>query len=458
MRMWVVAAVLAAGAGAAAAAEPQVSMTIYNSNLALVEEVRTLDIPAGRQRLEFKDVSAAIRPETVTLSAPGVTIVEQNFDYDLLTPDKLMEKAVGQQVRIVRTNPGTGQQTTETATVLAVNEGVVLKIGDRIEVLRDDGVPTRVIFDKVPENLRAHPTLSVTVDSARAGPRAGRLSYLTTGLSWKADYVALFDEKAGKLDLQGWITLSNSSGTGFKDADVRLVAGDVNLTNSNGGYRPTPPIRRSATVSGGSGGQSERAFGDYYIYPINERTTVAQNQTKQVGFVEAKGVAARKIYKYQAGSFGSTDSPVHVPVVVEFANAGDQGLGSELPAGIVRVYVRDVAGDPKFIGEDSIAHTPQGSQLNLETGEAFDVTVQSTILSSERIGKDRTRYEMKYVVRNARSGPVTVQLEQYGLWYNSKVLEESQASRRIDAGTLAWDVEVPASGETELTFKVETRW
>ncbi|OYX92951.1 MAG: DUF4139 domain-containing protein, partial [Caulobacter sp. 35-67-4] len=192
--------VLAAGSAHAQTA-PDLSVTIYNSDLALVEDARDLNLKAGRQRLEFKDVSAAIRPETVSLSAAGVTIIEQNFDYDLLTPDKLMEKAVGQQVRIVRTNPGDGKETTEVATVLAANEGVVLRIGDRVEVLRDDGVPTRVIFDKVPETLRARPTLSVTVDADKAGPRASKLSYLTSGLGWKADYVALFDEKKGALDL-----------------------------------------------------------------------------------------------------------------------------------------------------------------------------------------------------------------------------------------------------------------
>src|SRR6185295_4340441 len=156
--------------------------------------VRTLDIPAGRSRQEFQDVSGRIRPETVSLSAAGVGIDEQHFDYDLLTPAKLMEKAVGKQVQIVRINPGNGAQTTETATVLSVNAGVVLKIGDRIEVLREDDIPTRVIFDGIPDNLRARPTLSVTVDSGKAGARPATLSYLTNGLSWKADYVAMFEE------------------------------------------------------------------------------------------------------------------------------------------------------------------------------------------------------------------------------------------------------------------------
>src|SRR5580698_9766499 len=211
--------------GAARADGPGLEVTIYNADLALVRDARQLDMTQGRQKLEFKDVSSAIRPETVTLSADGVDIVEQNFDFDLLTPSKLMEKAVGQQVTIVRTNPGSGAQVTETATVLAANEGVVLKIGDRIEVLRDDGIPTRVIFDKVPDNLRAEPTLSVGVDSDHAGSRVASLSYLTTGLAWKADYVALFDETAAKLDLQGWITLQNQSGASFKDADTQRVAG-----------------------------------------------------------------------------------------------------------------------------------------------------------------------------------------------------------------------------------------
>jgi hypothetical protein len=452
------AGVVLMSASAAAAAEPQLSMTIYNSNLALVQDTRTIDIPAGRQRIEFKDVSAEIKPETVALTIPGATIIEQNFDYDLLSPDKLMEKAVGQQVKIVRTNPGTGAQTTETATVLAVNDGVVLKIGDRIEVLRDDGIPTRVIFDKVPDNLRARPTLSVTVNSATAGLRQVRLSYLTSGLKWKADYVTVFDEKAGKLDLQGWITLTNTAGTTFTDADTRLVAGDVHTSDDDD--QPDPVRYRPATdtaASGGSGGQSDRAFGDYYVYPLPQRTTVAQNQTKQVGFVEAKQISARKVYRYHSDDFESA-SPQHADVVIDFTTGREAGLGRELPAGTVRVYARDAAGDPKFIGEDVIKHTPQGAELRLKTGEAFDVTVQPTLVANERISDHRIRYTMRYAVANARGEPVTVQVEQDGLWRNGKVIKESLPSRKVDAGTLSWDVPVPASGAAELNVVVETSY
>lgn len=447
------AAAVSAGAQAAwaqtpSASSPKLSVTIYNSNLALVQDQRTIDVAAGRQRLEFKDVSAAIRPETVSLASPNLGVVEQNFDYDLLTPDKLMEKAVGRQIKIVRTNPGDGKETTETATVLAANEGVVLKIGDRIEVLRDDGVPTRVIFDKVPETLRARPTLSVTVNADRAGSTPVTLSYLTSGLSWEADYVAVFDEKKGALDLQGWITLQNNSGTAFENAQTQLVAGNVN--QFNGGNR--------GVVSAGTEGSDRERIADYYIYPLPERTTIAANQSKQVGFLSAQAVPAKKVYEVREYGFSSDENPQKAITAIQFSNSKLKGLGDQLPAGTMRIYMRDQAGDPKFVGENAIGHTSAGSELSIKTGEAFDVSSQATLVSQEKISKSRSRYAMKYLVRNARPEAVTVELRQGGLWRDGKVTDESLPSRRIDARTLAWSVPVPANGETVLTFTVDNGW
>jgi hypothetical protein len=464
--------IAAAAAQAAQAAEtPGLSVTIYNSNQALVDDVRRLDIGAGRQRLELKDVSAAIRPETVTLTGEGLSIVEQNFDFDLLTPQKMMEKAVGQQVQIVRTNPGNGQETTETATVLSANEGVILKIGERIEVLRDDGVPTRVIFNGVPQTLRARPTLSVTVDSARAGSRLVDLSYLTTGLSWKADYVVLFDEAGGKLDLQGWITLTNTSGTPFVDADTELVAGDVAIA---GAPRPIRPIRRPGNVAAPRALMGSPAFeaaeaglpaissgegvGDTHVYKLPERTTIAENQTKQVSFLDAHGVAAHKVYRWSQDAFQSADNPSSAEVAVAFANSAAGGLGAGLPAGTIRVYEHDAGGSAKFVGENPIGHTPQGSELAVKIGEAFDVTVQPTLVSSEVVSKRRTRYAMSYTLRNARPAPVTVELRQGGLQKQNTVVSESQPGRAIDAYTRGWTVTAPAGGETVLTATLETWW
>jgi hypothetical protein len=455
-------AMLLATAGLARAApDPAAGLqvTIYNANLALIEDARDLDIAQGRQRLEFKDVSSAIQPETVSLVADGVSIVEQNFDYDLLTPSKLMEKAVGQDVQIVRTNPGNGQEVTETATVLAANQGVVLKIGDRIEVLRDDGVPTRVIFAKVPDNLRARPTLSVTVDSDHAGQRLATLSYLTSGLAWKADYVALFDEKAGKLDLQGWVTLTNQSGTTFTDALTQLVAGDVQLGGDegyDGGDNPLASVTSAGTESNTGPG---KALGDYYIYTLAERTTIAQNQTKQVSFLDALGVDAHKVYQFYMGGFESAEEPSSASVVVDFTNSTAGNLGSGLPAGTIRVYQRDAAGDPKFVGENQIDHTPQGSELAVKIGEAFDVTVQPTLVAADAVSKHRTRFSMSYLIRNARGQPVSVELRQAGLFgRNTKVIQESLTGRQIDAFTRGWTVPVPANGQVTVTAQIETGW
>ena len=267
------AALLAAGAaaqdaGEAAApgetAQGDVAITIYNSNLALVQDVRQLPIAQGRSRVEFPDVSAQIRPQTLSFSAAGTTIIEQNFDYDLLSPSSLMEKAVGQTVTLLRTNPATGAETRERAKVLSVAGGTVLQIGDRIEVLRDDDLPVRVIFDRVPPNLRARPTLSVNIDSARAGTRPVNLRYLTGGLGWSADYVALYNEGAGTIDMQGWVTLTNNTGTTFHNADTVLVAGDPN-GGSRGGYR-----ERGMTRAGTETAARER-LGDFYLYPISGR-------------------------------------------------------------------------------------------------------------------------------------------------------------------------------------------
>jgi hypothetical protein len=429
---------------AQAPADPprQVTLTIYNGDLALVRDSRTMAVPAGRTRLEFKDVSARIRPETVSLTGNGLGVVEQNFDYDLLTPEKMMEKAVGKQVQIVRTNPGTGKETTETATVLSTNAGVVLKIGNRIEVLRDDGIPTRVIFDGIPENLRARPTLSVTVESQNAGSRDVALSYLTGGLSWTADYVAQYDEKQNSMDLQGWVTLSNHSGTSYPDVMPRLVAGSVANTRPGVVSRPMPgplPTRKAGVTSDSPE--------DFPTYVLPTRVTVADNQNKQISFLSQTGVKTRKSYDYHALGFDSMQTPAHADVTLNFSNTS-----RAMPAGTVRVYMRDEQGVSKFIGEERLGHTPAGSDLAVKLGEAFDVTVQSTLVKSENIARDRHRYEMKYEFRNARSAPVTVSFQQDGMSRDGSVQDETLPGKALDASTRSWDIAVPANGATTLTF------
>lgn len=440
-----------------ASAQGDVAITIYNNDLALVQDKRDLQLPGGRSRQEFPDVSARIRAETVTLTGAGIGIVEQNFDYDLLSPSALMQKAVGETITIVRINPATGAETRERARVLAANGGVVLQIGERIEVLRDDGLPVRVIFDKVPEGLRPRPTLSVTLTAPRGGRQPVTLTYLTPGLAWEADYVALFDEAAGRMDVQGWITLNNQSGTAYRNADVVLVAGSVG-TNANrygGSYSPQPPIRSAGTESAG-----RERVGDFYLYPLPQRTTIAQAQQKQVSFLDVSGTPAQRAYEYRNAWLGASDQPTGVNSVLRFSTSRAQGLGDALPAGTVRVYQRDTRGTPQFVGESRIGHTPMGSELGLTTGQAFDIKVQPTVEQRTRVSGDGSRWRtaMRYRLTNASPRAVTVLLSQTGLWGDTRIVSESQKSERTSADAALWRVQVPANGEASVTATFDTRF
>ncbi len=449
---------LALAAGPAAAqdaaagnAQGDVAVTIYNNGQSLVQDDRQLSVTRGRNRIEFPDVSARIRPETVTLSGPGLGIVEQNFDFDLLTPDKLMDKAVGQSITLVRTNPATGAEKTERAKVLAANGGIVLQIGERIEVLRDDGLPVRAVFDRLPPNLRARPTLSVTVDAADAGTVPARLSYLTPNLGWTADYVALFDAAKGAMDIQGWVTLTNSTGTTFANARTLLVAGNP---GGGGGFRQLG----GAMDSAGTESNNRERLGDYYLYPLAERTTIANAQQKQVSFLDVKGAPARSTYEFVNNWLGSSTEPVSTASVLRFSTSKQGGLGDQLPAGTIRVYMRDARGDPQFIGENSIGHTPMGSAMSLRTGDAFDVKVQTTVVSRTRKGDSRWVTKMKYVVSNARPEPVTVLVAQDGLYGDVRIGDESLKSERVSADRVEWQVPVNANGKAELTATFDTRY
>ena len=442
----------------AAAAERDLSLTIYNDNLALVQDHRSIELSGGRQRIEFQNVSAQIRPETVSLAANDLSIVEQNFDFDLLTPGKLMEKAVGSEVTLVRVNPTTNAETRERALVLATNGGVVLKIGDHIEVLRDDGLPIRVIFDKVPDNLRARPTLSVTVNGSKSGVRPATLSYLTPGLGWHADYVALFDEADSKIDVQGWVTLTNSSGTTYDDARTVLVAGTPNQVTGNSytsAYR-RPPVR-SIVQAGTQSGERER-LGDFYLYPLPERTTVANQQTKQVSFLDVHAVPAEHGYEFRNAWLGSSETPVSAKSVYRFTTSAHAGLADQLPAGVLRFYMRDQHGAPQFIGENQIEHTPMGSTLSLATGDAFDVKVKSTVVKRTLLGSYKWRSDMRYELSNALPKPVTVALIQAGLWGDTHIVTDSENSARISAEEAQWTVHVPANGKAEVQASFESRY
>lgn len=466
-----------------ATAQGDVSITIYNGGRSLVQDVRQLSIPAGQSTISFPDVSARIQPETLSFAAAGTAIVEQNFDFDLLTPTKLMEKAIGQTITLVRTNPATGAETRERATVLSTAGGVVVKIGDRIEVLRDDGLPVRAIFDRVPSNLRARPTLSVTLDSTRSGTRPASIRYLTSGLGWSSDYVALFDEGNSTIDMQGWVTLTNQTGTTFHDADLLLVAGNPN----EGAGRRT---QGRSLVTPGTEAAERESLGDFYLYPIGGRTTVANAQTKQVSFLDVQGVPARRRYERRVDWLSRDNQPVAVSSAISFNTSRSQGLGDALPAGTVRFYQRDSQGAPQFIGESRIGHTPMGSQLFLRTGNAFDVYVQAEVEKREEIDKGEwektSRYRvieddqvvrtiegerpityyrttMRYTFYNAKTVPVDVEFYQDGLyrgWWSRdyRIVSEDIEGEQQGPSTRKWVVPVPAEDKRVVRVVYETKY
>jgi hypothetical protein len=407
-----------------------------------------------------------------------------------------MQNAVGETITLVRTNPASGAETRERALVLAANGGVVLQIGERIEVLRDDGLPVRVIFDRTPANLRARPTLSVTVDSRRGGQRPVTLTYLTGGLGWSADYVALFDQSAGRMDVQGWITLTNNSGTEYRAAQTLLVAGAVGGDQPQPQYggriprRPYPAPGQPGTVrTAGTETSDRERIGDFYLYPLPERTTIANRQTKQVSFLDVAGAPAQRAYEYRNHWLQTHEQPQNVNTVLRFSSSRDQGLGDALPAGTVRVYQRDARGNPQFVGESRIDHTPMGSQLGLTIGQAFDVKVQPVVAERRQITLEEWRTtsrfrifnrdgsvtsgegdslrsqafwqtRMRYTLTNARPEPVTVILTQDGLtpywWSDTRLISETIQSERPSADRVVWSVPVPANGSATVEAVFQT--
>ena len=446
--------------------QQSVAVTIYNENLALVKDTRRVMLDTGTNRLALREVSGRMRPETAqlrSLSHPGaLALLEQNFDFDLLTPAKLLEKYVGRDVRIVRTHPQTGAETLVAARVLAANGGVVLRIGDRIET----GLPGRIVYDGVPANLRDRPTLVTELTSARAGAQTVELSYLSGGLAWKADYVAELNAADSALDLNGWVTLTNTSGTAYPNARLQLVAGDVNrvrdelrmAAKSAGLARAEAPVRA----------MTQESLFEYHLYTLQRPTTIADNQTKQVALLSASAVPVAKELVlhgsdyYYRSSVGGIGQKMKVGVFVQFENRESARLGLPMPKGVVRVYKKDSAGNAQFIGEDAIDHTPKNEKVRLKLGDAFDVTAdkkQTDFKRREPYSPWSYVHESAYeiVLKNAKQESVTVIVREPvpGDW---SMLEQSHKHAKAASGTAEWKVQVPAEGSATLKYRVLVRY
>jgi hypothetical protein len=457
-------------AGLAQAAEPvrdvvssavdreAVAVTVYNDDLALVKERRKVDLASGLNRLSLREVAAQMRPETALLRAVSgqpLGLVEQNFDFDLLTPQKLLEKYVGREVTVIRPHPTNDSEKRERATVLAAGQGTVLRFADRIET----GVPGRLAFDSVPANLRDRPTLSVLLE-AGGGKQAVELSYLTSGLSWKADYVANLSTDGKSLDLNGWVTLTNRSGAGFDNTTLQLVAGTVNRVRppqAQMAYAMAPAPARAKAMEA-----TQESLMDYHLYSFERPTSIADNQTKQLALLSANAVPVRREYLlagndyYYRDRYGQIGQKLKPAVFMEFENKGGQ-LGKPLPAGIVRVYARDSKGAAQFVGEDRVEHTAKNEKLKLRLGEAFDITAERKQTSYKRIADNVSESAWRIELRNAKDEAVVVRVQEPmpGDW---EMMQESLKHTKDSARVASWNVTVPAGGSTLLEYGVRVRW
>ena len=474
-----IAAALSTLSGAAIAAEPDeirstlndqqsVAVTIYNSNLALVKDQRKIKLKSGMNFLALRDVSALIRPETALLhslsNAGSISVLEQNFDFDLLTPQKLLEKYVGKNVGIIKTHPTTGAETIEQATVLSANNGVVMRMGSRIET----GIPGRIVYDDVPANLRDRPTLVTKLNNTTTAEQTIELSYLTGGLGWKADYVAELSPKENSIDLSGWVTLTNTSGTSYNNAKLQLVAGDVNRVQEGYGLAKTNRSELRAMAAAESAPMAEESLLEYHLYTLDRPTTIAESQTKQVALLSASGIPARKEFVlhgneyYYGSSYGDLGQKMKVSVFIEFDNKESTKLGMPLPKGIIRVYKKDSAGNAHFVGEDHIDHTPKNEKVRLKLGEAFDVTADKKQTAFEKLPspeKGSRLFESAYelVLKNAKKEAVTVTVQEPipGDW---KILKETHPSTKATSHTAVWKIDVPAEGKATLTYRVQVKY
>ncbi len=447
---------------AGAAERSSVALTLYQEDLALVRELRSVQLPGGLVRLNLGEVPAQLRPETTQLRWIGgdaVNLLEQSFDAKLLTAQQLLESYLGREVTVLREHPVTGLLQREPATVLAAGNGhgTVLRFADRIET-GPAGPDWRIAFDSLPADLHPRPTLSLLLE-ASAGPRSLELSYLSSGLSWKTDYVARLSADGRQMDLTGWVTLSNRSGSAYRDVRLQLVAGALNRVQDNA---PLMVRKASVTALRASSAPVEESLLDYHLYRFERPVSIADQQSKQLSLLAATAVPVRREYLLaDTGSleFGRQDPGVQQfkpSVWLEFDNRGG-ALGQPLPAGVVRFYAPDRQGEAQFVGEDRIGHGARDETVRLRLGAAFDLSAERRQTSFRQLGERSSESGWRMTLRNARDEAVTIRVQQAlaGDW---EIVQESQRSSKPSAQTASWQVEVPARASAQLDYTVRTRW
>jgi hypothetical protein len=436
-----------------------VAITIYNSNLGLVKDIRLIDLKPGVQELKFMDVAAKIDPTTVYIKSlvdgSSLNILEQNYEYDLLSPQKLLEKYVGQKVELATLNPDTKKEEIVEAVLLSTQGGNIFQIGDKISI----GHPGRILLSRIPENLIPQPTLVWLLENKLANHQKVEASYLTSGINWKADYVVVLNQADTSTDITGWVTIDNKSGTAYQNALLKLVAGDI--------HRVQPEVRFDRMAPKAAAKEAvpqfkEEAFFEYHLYTLDRRTTIKDNQTKQMTLLDANQVPVKKLFIFSGVPqyyFYRYDQRAKqkVGVFLELVNAKKDNLGMPLPKGTVRVYKQDRDGGLQFVGEDQIDHTPKDEKFKLKIGEAFDVVGERVQTDYKRLADNLFEVAFEVSLRNHKNEDIKVLVEEPipGDW---EMLSNSHPYEKVSARLIRFDVPVGKDKEVKVKYRIRFKY
>ncbi len=414
-------------------------VTVYNSDLGVVRDTRRVDVAAGTSTVEIVDVPARIDPTTVHLSGEGLRVEEQNFQYDLADSDRIVSRYVGEAIDVVLRN-GDAKH----GRLLSFDAGAfVLELDDGAVHVVQRAQIVDLRLARLPEGLRVRPTLVWSLHADEAGPRPAALSYMTAGMSWHAEYVAVVDADERELSLSAWVSLDNRCGATFENAQLQLVAGDVRRVTPP---RPKAVGRAMLADAHGAEGFVEESLFEYHLYTLGHRTTLRDRETKQVALFPSASAPVEKTLTYR-GQRAATK----VAVILAIENRADRGLGIPLPAGTMRTYKRDARGQLQFIGEDRIGHTAKNETVRLEVGNAFDVVGERIQRAHRRVSERVHETDVEIELRNAKDEPVTVDVLE-DAWGHWEVVNASMAHERRDANTIAFAVDVPAEGRATVRY------
>jgi hypothetical protein len=443
--------------------QSSVAVTIYNVNLGLIKDQRSINLPRGLGELKFMDVASQIIPASVhiksVINSDSLRVLEQNYEYDLLNPQKILDKYVGKEVKLYTKNPYTEREEIVTATLLSNNGGPIFKTGDEITF----GHPGRIIFPGVPENLISKPTLLWLIENSLNEQQKVEASYLTNGINWRADYVVTLNDKDTKADLSGWVTIDNKSGAAYRDAKIKLVAGDVNRVKDELAYQDKMLRVARGEAMPAAPQFKEEEFFEYHIYTLQRPSTIKENQTKQISLVTADSIAVKKELLYRGAAhyyynrYGEAITNQKVGVFIEIENKKDHNLGIPLPKGTVRVYKQDSEGSLQFVGEDSIDHTPKDEKVRIKLGEAFDVVGSRKQTDWKKIASDTYEAAFEISLRNHKKEDVVVKVIEPipGDW---TMLTSSHEYNKAEAFTAEFNIPVPKDKESKLTYRVRMRF